>query len=44
MNAESINELNDMMVSMNDIFILQDMYDTQIEEKELNDKSKQLGH
>ena len=43
-NADSINEVNDMMVSMNDIFRLQDMYDTQIEEKELNYKSKQLGH
>ena len=26
-NAESINQVNDMMSSMNDIFKLQDMYD-----------------
>lgn len=28
-NAKSINEVNDMMSTMNDIFKLQDMYDTQ---------------
>jgi len=38
-NAESINEVNDMMSSMNDIFKLQDMYDVQ--KDELDKKSKQ---
>jgi len=37
-NAESINEVDDMMSSMNDIFKLQDMYDDQ--KDELDKKSK----
>ncbi len=37
-NAKSINEVNDMMSTMNDIFKLQDMYDTQ---QNIDQKSNQ---
>ena len=39
-NAESINEVNGMMSSMDDIFKLQDMYDAQ----NIEEKSKQSGY
>ena len=43
-NAESINEVNNMMSSMNDIFKLQDTYDAKIMDEKLIEKSKQLGY
>ena len=39
-NAESINEVNEMMSSMDDIFKLQDMYNVQKIEEKFKEKSK----
>ena len=43
-NAKSISEINEKLSSMEDIFRLQKMYDLDIQEKELEQKSKKLGY
>jgi hypothetical protein len=43
-NAESINEVNELMSSMDEIFRLQSMYDIKITKEELDKKSRKLGY
>lgn len=43
-NAKSLNEVNEVLSSMEDIFRLQKMYDLEEQEKELEQKSKNLGY
>jgi len=43
-NAKSMNETNEVLSSMEDIFRLQQMYDLEKQEKELEQKSKNLGY
>ena len=43
-NAESINEVNELMSSMDEIFRLQSMYDIKITKEELDKKSRELGY
>ena len=43
-NAKSLNEINEVLSSMEDIFRLQKMYDLEEQDKELEQKFKNLGY
>ena len=43
-NADSLNEIKEEISSMNDIFKLQEMYDIETKEKQIEEKLKKLGY